>query len=89
MLSILARPLSPWKVGLLASVSTAFLVLLATPGIREFFDLKLPSIVLSLAGIGVAAIAIAVLELGWQAIDWSRRRAEGPEPRGPSPLPSD
>jgi cation-transporting ATPase E len=75
VLGILARPLSPWKVGLLAAVSAAFLVLLATPGLRDFFELALPSVVVSLAGIGVAAIAIALLELGWQAIDWSRRRS--------------
>ena len=76
VLVILARPLTPWKVGLLAGVSTTFLITLATPGIREFFDLHLPSTLVSLAGIGVAAIAIAVLELGWQLIDWSRRRQE-------------
>lgn len=76
VLVILARPLTTWKVALLVAMSTAFLVTLATPGIREFFDLHLPSAVVTLAGIGVAAIAIALLELGWQVIDWSRRRQE-------------
>jgi cation-transporting ATPase E len=81
VLGILARPLNPWKAALLAGVSAAFLVTLATPGIREFFDLHLPSAVLSFAGIGVAAIAIAVLELGWQLIGWSRRRSSRPADR--------
>ncbi len=74
VLVILARPLTTWKVALLAFVSTAFLITIATPGVREFFDLRLPSVIVLLAGIGVAAIAIALLELGWQLIDWSRRR---------------
>jgi cation-transporting ATPase E len=74
VLGILARPLSRWKVALMAGVSAAFVVILATPGIREFFDLRLPSTVVFLAGIGVAAIAIAVLELGWQLLDWWRHR---------------
>jgi len=30
--------------------------------------------VVTLAVIGVAAIAIAVLELGWQLISWAQRR---------------
>jgi cation-transporting ATPase E len=76
VLGILARPLSRWKAALLVGVSTAFVVILATPGIREFFDLHLPSTVVSLAGIGVAAVAIAVLELGWQLLDWWRRRQD-------------
>ena len=74
VLGILARPLTRWKIVLMTGVSAAFLVILATPGIREFFDLHLPSAVVSLAGIGVAAIAIAVLELGWQVLDWWRRQ---------------
>jgi cation-transporting ATPase E len=74
VLGILARPVTAWKVALLAGVSAAFVVTLATPGIREFFELRLPSTVLLLAGIGVAAIAIGVLELGWQLVGWSRRR---------------
>jgi cation-transporting ATPase E len=88
VLGILARPLSPWKVGLLAAVSAAFAVLLATPALREFFELSLPSVVVSLAGIGVAAIAIALLELGWQAIDWTRRRAAAREAVVPGGLPA-
>ncbi len=73
VLGILARPMTPWKLGLLAAVSSAFLVLMALPSMRTLFDLHLPTVVVFLAGIGVAAIAIAVLELGWQAVGWSRR----------------
>jgi len=74
VLGILARPLNGWKVALIGSMSVAFLVTLATPGVREFFDLRLPSAVVAFAGVGLAATAIALLELGWQLLGWSHRR---------------
>ena len=80
VLVILARPLNPWKVALLVSMAVAFAATLAIPGIREFFDLQLPSTVVTLAAVGIAAIAIGLLELGWQLIEWYRRR----EPDGSS-----
>jgi cation-transporting ATPase E len=74
VLGILARPLNGWKLALIAAMSSAFLVTLATPGVREFFEIKLPGAVVVFAGVGVAAVAIAVLELGWQVLGWSLRR---------------
>jgi cation-transporting P-type ATPase E len=74
VLLLLARPLNEWKTALLASMGVAFLVALVVPGIREFFELSLPPMVVTLAVIGVAAIAVALMELGWQLIEWWRRR---------------
>ena len=74
VLVILARPLNEWKAALLGAMAAAFLVALATPGIREAFDMKLPPLVVTLAVIGVAAIAVAVLELSWELVEWWRRR---------------
>jgi cation-transporting P-type ATPase E len=74
VLVILARPLNEWKAVLLASMAVAFLVTLATPGIRESFDLRMPPLVVTLAVIGVAAIAVALLELSWELVEWWRRR---------------
>ena len=74
VLVILARPLNEWKAALLGAMAVAFLVALATPGIREAFDMKLPPLVVTLAVIGVAAIAVAVLELSWELVEWWRRR---------------
>ena len=82
VLVILARPLNPWKVALLGSMAVAFAATLAIPGIREFFDLKLPSAVVTMAAVGIAAIAIGLLELGWQLIEWYHRR----EPAGSSAI---
>jgi len=78
VLGILARPLNAWKGALIAAMAAAFLVTLAVPGVREFFELRLPSVLVSFAGLGVAAMAIAVLEVGWQVLGWSRRRGTGP-----------
>ncbi len=74
VLVILARPLNEWKAALLGAMAAAFLVTLATPGIREAFDMKLPPLVVTLAVIGVAAIAVALLELSWELVEWWRRR---------------
>lgn len=85
VLVILARPLEPARVALLAAMAAAFVVALAVPGLRDFFALELPSLVLTLAAIGVAAVAVACLELGWQLAGWTRRHA--PEGTfGPSAL---
>ena len=46
VLAILARPFNEWKAVLVASMGAAFVVVLATPAIREFFELDLPSTVL-------------------------------------------
>lgn len=74
VLVILARPLNEWKAVMLASMAVAFLVTLATPGLREYFELEMPPLIVTLAVIGVAAIAVAVLELSWELVEWGRRR---------------
>ena len=74
VLVILARPFNEWKAVLAASMGLAFIVVLATPAFREFFELELPPTVLLLAAVGVAAIAVGCLELGWQLAGWQRRR---------------
>lgn len=74
VLMILARPFNEWKAILAGSMGVAFVIALATPGIRDFFELRLPSTVLILAAIGVAALAVGLLELGWQVAGWQRRR---------------
>jgi cation-transporting ATPase E len=74
VLMILARPFNEWKAVLAGSMGLAFVIALATPGIRDFFELRLPSTVLILAAVGVASIAVGLLELGWQLAGWQRRR---------------
>ena len=76
VLGILARPYTPFRRFLVGSMVAAFLVVLSVPGIRHFFALTLPPLVVLLAGIGVAGIACATLEFGWRASGWAAHRRE-------------
>jgi cation-transporting ATPase E len=70
VLSILARPASPWRAGLIAAMAIAFVLILSIPGLREFFAIDMPSRLVSLSAVGLAAMAGVALELGWQASGW-------------------
>jgi cation-transporting ATPase E len=84
VLMILARPLTPGRVALLASLGLAFVVAMSVPGLREFFDLRIPPILVLFAAIGIGAIAIGVLEAGWQIVEWRRRHLGPTEDPGPT-----
>jgi cation-transporting P-type ATPase E len=73
VLMILARPLTEPRVALLAALFLAFIVALATPGIREFFELQLPPLVVAMAAVGVASIALGLMEALWQIFGWAQR----------------
>lgn len=67
VLVLLARPFSIWRGVLVGFILGAASVVLAVPAFRDFFALDLPrAIVLVQAGI-VAAGALVLLEIGWQA----------------------
>jgi cation-transporting ATPase E len=70
VLSILARPWTVWRGALVAASVSSFLVLAAIPRVRTVFALDLPSLVVVLAVIGVAAIASGLLEAGWRVSGW-------------------
>ena len=72
VLAILARPTSPWRAGLVATMAMAFVVVMSLPALRDFFELDPPSRLLILASIGIAAMGGVALELGWQASGWVR-----------------
>ena len=74
VLMILARPLNPQRVGLLAALFAAFIIALSVPGIRQFFELDLPPLVVIMAAVGVAAVAIGLMEALWQTFGWAQRR---------------
>jgi cation-transporting P-type ATPase E len=79
VLMILARPLTRGRIALLVGMCLAFITAMSVPGLREFFELRLPSVVVVFAAIGIAAVAIGVLEAGWQVVEWQRRRVEARE----------
>ncbi|MGA5896678.1 HAD-IC family P-type ATPase [Streptomyces venetus] len=72
VLAIIARPYTWWRVGLVASMGGAFLVVLMVPSLQHFFALKLVGVTMPWLGVGVAAVAAVALELVWR---WVDRRA--------------
>ena len=70
LLTVLARPFTPWKVALVGSMMAAFVIILATPIPRRFFALDIPSVLVTLAALGIVAIAGATIELGWRVSHW-------------------
>lgn len=70
LLTVLARPFNPWKAALVGSMTAAFVAILATPMTRHFFALDIPSALVTLAALGIVAIAGATIELGWRVSRW-------------------
>ncbi|MEU1277266.1 HAD-IC family P-type ATPase [Streptomyces sp. NPDC005805] len=71
VLAIVARPYTWWRIGLVATMAGAFLLVLVVPWLQEFFALKLVGTVMPWAAVAIAATAAAVLEIAWR---WVGRR---------------
>ncbi|HSQ38462.1 MAG TPA: HAD-IC family P-type ATPase [Acidimicrobiia bacterium] len=69
-LDINARPLTPWRRVLIGGMAGAFLIVLASAGLREFFELQLPPLVVLLAGVGVVGLTGGVLYGSLRAVGW-------------------
>jgi cation-transporting ATPase E len=74
VLVLLARPLNEWKSIMLGALALGFVLALATRAGREFFELRLPPALETIALVGVAAVAIGLMELGWDVGDWWTKR---------------
>jgi len=70
ILAIVARPLTRARVVLISSMIALFLLVLSSAGMREYFSLDLPRLVVCMAVIGIIAVAGALLEIGWRAASW-------------------
>jgi cation-transporting ATPase E len=79
ILSILARPFNRWRLELVAAMGGMFVVILAVPALRDYFELDLPSFTVTMAALGIAAIACGVLELGWRLAGWVDRNPRLPD----------
>src|SRR6185295_18970459 len=66
VLVLLERPLTMPRRGLTVGLVAAFAVVILTPGLRTFFELELPPIVDMLAAVGVASMALFVLDTEWR-----------------------
>jgi cation-transporting ATPase E len=63
VLALVARPLQPWKVGLVVAMGGLFALIMVVPRTRDFFELALPATTLveSLVIGGVGAVAVTVV----------------------------
>jgi len=70
VLSILARPWSPYRATLVGAMIAAFCLIFLIPRLRNYFALELPSTTLVFAAFGIAATACLLLEIGWRVFGW-------------------
>ncbi|MFI5568479.1 HAD-IC family P-type ATPase [Streptomyces sp. NPDC051740] len=69
VLAIIARPYTWWRIGLVAAMGGAFLVVLVVPWLQEFFALRLVGMTMPWVATGIAVVAAATLELLWRWVD--------------------
>ena len=67
ILGLLARPYTPARIVLVATMAGCFAAALAIPRVREFFALDIPPLGLDLVIAVIVVVAIGILELGWRA----------------------
>ncbi|NJQ15691.1 HAD-IC family P-type ATPase [Streptomyces bohaiensis] len=77
VLAIIARPYTWWRLGLLLTMGGGFLVVLVTPFLREFFALDLVGMTMPLVAVGIAGVALVLLEVSWRVVP--RRFPDKPE----------
>jgi cation-transporting ATPase E len=63
VLVIQARPLRPWKMGLCAAMAVLGGLVFALPVGRQFYDLRLPSALIGIEALALAAAAALVVEV--------------------------
>lgn len=66
VLVIVARPLTPLRVLLIAAMAAGFVLAITVPAAQDFFELKLVGRQLPLTAAAVAAGACALLEAAWR-----------------------
>ncbi|WP_031509400.1 HAD-IC family P-type ATPase [Streptomyces megasporus] len=71
VLAIIARPYTWWRIGLVLTMAAAFVVVLVTPFLQDFFAVRLVGTVMPWTAVGVAACSAVVLEIVWR---WIGRR---------------
>ncbi|HUG32029.1 MAG TPA: HAD-IC family P-type ATPase [Acidimicrobiia bacterium] len=69
-LGIVARPLVPWKKGLIGTMAALLVLTMSTPVLRDFFELDLPRPVVLLSSVGIVAITGLVMVAALRALGW-------------------
>ncbi len=71
-----SRPLTTARKWLVSGMTGLFLLVLATPGGREFFELDLPRPAIVLSAIGIVAITGTVMYAALRAVGWAQHVPE-------------
>jgi cation-transporting ATPase E len=71
-LGIVARPLVPWKEGLIGTMAALLVLAMATPLLRDFFALDLPRAVVLLAAVGIVALTGLIMVFALRAVGWAK-----------------
>jgi cation-transporting ATPase E len=66
ILVLQARPFNWWKTVLVAAMVGSVAVIMAVPGLRDFYALQLPPVNVVAEGAIIAGAAIVLLEIGWR-----------------------
>jgi cation-transporting ATPase E len=80
VLVLQARPFNWWKTLLVGSMIACVALIMIVPALRDFYAMQLPPADVAAEGAIVAAIAIALLEVGWRfsRVVGSRRHFDEP-----------
>ncbi|MGI8330226.1 HAD-IC family P-type ATPase [Actinomadura scrupuli] len=62
-LVLIARPYTWWRIGLVAAMAAGFLIVLAVPGLRDFFALYPGDLYSDTAALAIAGVAAVLLSL--------------------------
>ncbi|MFF3765713.1 cation-translocating P-type ATPase [Streptomyces sp. NPDC001922] len=68
VLVIIARPYTWWRVVLVLAMAAGFLVVIITPWLQTFFQLKLVGTAMPWTAVGIAALAAVALEAAWWVV---------------------
>ena len=68
VLTIVARPLTFWRVTLIAAMAAALAVVLGVPAIRQFLALDLPSSTVLYQAAAVTGFAVVLIEAIWRLV---------------------
>ena len=73
VLGVLARPFNLWKALLVTAMAAGFLLALLVPFVRDFLALDLPSWSVFAQTLGIAAVAVVLIEIAWRFTGWRPR----------------
>ena len=68
IVSILGRPLSPWRVAILGAMVALGVAASVVGPVKRFYDLNFPPPIVLAGAAAIAAAAISVIELGWRLL---------------------